>query len=346
MGYYVGYQRDLYPLDSVDWQSMTHVVVGAAVPRQDGSLDTSFFIDDRQGPTWARSVVERAHQHGRRAVLMLGGAHSRHDFASAASDARLDHFVVEILAVVDHYGFDGVDVDWEPIEAQDRGSLIALARRLRGERPSLELSLPVSPISVNDPNPAVLPLLPEAVDVFDRINVMSYGMNEGWKGWDSWHSSPLSGQAARTPMSVDSSVRALLAAGVPAGRLGLGIGAFGSCMRGVTGPGQSSATMRTVGDDNTMSYSTIVTRYKSGAIARWDESAKVPYLTGRRPFGPAGCTYLTYEDPRSIAEKAQYAQQLSLGGAIVWTIGGGHVASAPVGQRDPLLDAARRGFLP
>ncbi|WP_226345638.1 glycosyl hydrolase family 18 protein [Agilicoccus flavus] len=346
MGYYVGYQRDLYPLDAVDWESMTHVVVGAAMPRDDGSLDTSFFLDETQGPIWARQVVGRAHQHGRRAVLMLGGARSRPAFSSAASAARRDRLVEQILTVVDGYGFDGVDVDWEPLEAADRADLLALARHLRRERPALELSLPISPISVNDPAPSVLSLMPDAAHVFDRINVMSYGMSAGWDGWDSWHSSPLFGQGPRTPMSIDSSVRALLGAGVPAGRLGLGVGAFGGCMRGVTGPKQSAAAMRTLGDDNTMTYSTIMTRYHDPGRARWDDAAKVPYLTSGRPFGPAGCTFVTYEDPRSIAEKGRYARALGLGGAIVWTIGGGHLPSAPPGRRDPLLEATRRGFLP
>ena len=44
-------------------------------------------------------------------------------------------------------------------------------------------------------------------------------------------------------------------------------------------------------------------------------------------------------------EKGAFVRAQGLGGTIIWTISQGHIASAPAGQRDPLLDAIRSAFL-
>lgn len=344
LGYYVGYLKDDYPVQDVDWEALTHVVVGAALPRPDGTLDTSFFLDDTAGPAWAREVVAEAHDHGRRAVLMLGGENSAAAFAAAASGPNRDRFVEQIVAVADDYGFDGVDLDWEPMQAQHGPDVLALVRQLRAQRPDLELSVPLGPVNVNDPGRTVLPFTVELAGLVDRVNVMTYGMNGGWTNWRSWHSSALSGHDASTPMSVAGSVDAYLAAGVPAARLGLGIGFFGSCMSGVTGPGQSSARMQTLHADSDLLYAQIMTDYYRPDVARWDTAAQVPYLSSATPLGPLGCTYVTYEDERSIAAKARFARDRGLGGAIIWNINGGYLPHAE--RRDPLMEAVRAGLRP
>lgn len=345
MGYYVGYLKDAYPLDAVDWDALTHVVVGAAVPRADGSVESTFYLDDVEGPIWARSVVRRAHDHDRRAVLMLGGADSRDIFASAASPTNRGKFVEEIIRLVDTYEFDGIDIDWEPLQASDGPNLLNLARELKREREDLQLSIPIGAVNINDPDRTLLPFVTYLSNVFDKVNMMTYGMNGGWADWNSWHDGALYGESTASPMTLDASFRAYRDANVPPSRLGLGIGFFGSCMQGVTGPNQRHPRMQILGGDNEMSYSNIISDYYRPDLARWDETAKVPYLTSSIPFGPLGCTYVTYEDEKSIAEKADYFHHHRLGGVIIWNINEGYLASAPQGQRDPLMSAVRRGFL-
>lgn len=345
MGYYVGYLKDVYPLDAVNWDALTHVVIGAAVPRADGSVDTTFFLDNVEGPIWARSVVERAHTHDRRAVLMLGGADTRDLFASAASAVYRERFVREISRLVDDYGFDGVDIDWEPLHASDGPDLFALAQELKLKRTSLELSIPVGPVNTNDPSRTILPFISYISSVFDKINIMTYGMNGGWADWDSWHDGALYGETTSSPMTVDASFRAYRNANLSPSKLGLGIGFFGSCMRGVTGPKQKSPEMQIVGAETEMSYSSVISDYYHPNLARWDDKAKVPYLASSVPFGRLKCTYVTYENEKSIAAKADYFHLHQIGGVIIWNINEGYLASAPPGERDPLMDAIQREFL-
>ena len=58
-----------------------------------------------------------------------------------------------------------------------------------------------------------------------------------------------------------------------------------------------------------------------------------------------GCGFVSYEDPRSIAERAAYVKEKGLGGAIVWSIDQGYLPRAAEGERDPLMDALAECFL-
>jgi chitinase len=164
-----------------------------------------------------------------------------------------------------------------------------------------------------------------------------------WEGWESWHNSALYGETDTTPSSVSSSVAYFLASGVPASRLGVGTAFYGYCWQNVTGPHQDGGSI--AADDGTMSYANIATDYYSPAVAAWDATARVPYLSSAAPLGAAGCNFVSYEDAASIAEKGAFVRAQGLGGTIIWTISQGHIASAPPGQRDPLLDAIRSAFL-
>ncbi|SMB97566.1 glycosyl hydrolase family 18 protein [Deinococcus hopiensis] len=346
MGYYVGYLRGLYPLDAVNWSALTHLMLGRVTPNSDGTLNTTFDIDTVNGPLWAKAAVQRAHANNRKVILMLGGAGTYGDFVGAANSANRARFIDNLLKLVDEYGADGLDLDWEPIQTGDEASLKALAEGLKARRPNLLLTLPVGWVNANFPSWEARPYFGQIAPLFDRINIMSYAMNGVYGGWQSWHSGALAGETGSTPSSVMSSVDAYANVGVPLSKIGLGIGFFGSCFTGVTGPNQSSATMKLVADDNVMSYANIMTQYASAGAKTWDDKAKVPYLSSSSGLGPQKCNFVSYEDPQSITLKGQYARQKGLGGAIVWNINQGYLKDAPVGSRDPLMDAVRAAFLP
>jgi chitinase len=341
LGYYVGYEQDLYPIGEVDFSALTHLMVGRARPLADGSVTTDFDIDDVDGPAWAHAAVNAAHAAGRKAVLMVGGAGEIDGWRSAAAAAHRATFVANLLATVDAFGFDGIDLDWEPLEDGDRTDFAALAGALRNARPQAILTVPVGWINANfaEPDPWWGTIAP----LFDRIDVMTYDMAGPWDGWESWHNSALYGDTETTPSSVSSSVAYFLASGVPASRLGVGTAFYGYCWQGVTGPHQSGGSI--AADDGAMSYANIATDYYSPAVAAWDGTALVPYLSSAAPLGAAGCNFVSYEDAASIAEKGAFVRAQGLGGTIIWTISQGHLANAPPGQQDPLLDAIRSAFL-
>jgi len=341
-GYYVGYERDLYPIAEVDFTAVTHLMVGRARPLADGSLTTDFDIDAVQGPIWAHAAVNAAHAAGSKAVLMVGGAGEIDGWRGAASAANRATFVANLLEAVDDYGFDGLDLDWEPLEDFDRDDFRALAQALRDARPALLLTVPVGWINANFADPPD-PFWGEIAPLFDRIDVMTYDMAGPWQGWQSWHNSALDGETGTTPSSVSSSVVFYLASGVPAAKLGTGIAFYGYCWQGVTGPQQDGGVI--AGGDGTMSYAAIIENYYTPSVRQWDATASVPYLSSVAPLGDAGCNFVSYDDEQSIAAKGALVRSQGLGGTIIWTISQGHLADRPAGQRDPLLDAVRAAFL-
>ena len=346
-GYYVGYERTLYPIAEVDFSSITHLMIGRVRPLIDGTLTQDFDIDTTNGPIWAHAAADAAHAAGRKAILMVGGAGEIDGWRGAATAAKRATFVSNLLAVVDNYHFDGLDLDWEPLETSDQANFFALAQALRSARPGLLLTVPLGWINANFAA-TPYPFLAQIAPLFDRINVMTYDMAgdeaHGWTGWQSWHNSALHGQTPSTPSSVAVSVSYFLANGVPASKLGFGVAFYGYCWRGVTAPLQSGGSI--TASDGTMSYAHIVASYSPPAMTRvWDTNAHVPYLTSASPVGDSSCTFVSYDDAQSIAEKGAYAKSQGLGGAIIWTISQGHVAAAPAGQRDPLLAALRTSYL-
>ena len=343
-GYYVGYQRGLYPEATVDLASMTHLLVGRIRPLADGTVTTDFDVDAVIGPQMARTLSTRAHQAGRKALLMLGGEGEHAGFVGAASAANRGRFVTTLLRTLDDLGYDGLDVDWEPIELADRAPLLALLDALRAARPGILLTVPVGWVNVNFAAEEVDAWYVQLAARLDQMNIMSYSMAGPW-GWEVWHHSPLTDHAGMRPSSVSGSVQAYLAAGVPRAKLGVGIGAYGSCWHSPVTPRQmpGPGVMMSFGD-NAMSYVNIMSQYYVAANRVWDAAAQVPYLGFPSPRGPAGCAFVSYEDEQSVAAKGAWVRAQGLGGTIVWTIAQQHFPGAA--NRDPLLRAAYQAIVP
>jgi chitinase len=338
-GYYVGYERDLYPIEAVDFGALTHLMVGRVRPLADGTVTRDFDIDDVNGPIWAQSAVNAAHAAGRKAILMVGGAGEIDGWRAAASQHR-DALVTNLLAAMDEFGFDGLDLDWEPLEDIDHADFQALATELRADRPNMLMTVPVAWINTNFQTSD--PWYGTITPLFDRINIMTYDMAGPWDGWQSWHNSALSGASPTTPSSVASSVTFYLTSGVTTSQLGVGSAFYGYCWQGVTGPLQDGGTFA---GDATLPYATIIDGYYSPSVYQWDATASVPYLSSAAPLGAAACNFVSYEDEQSIAAKGFYVRSHHLGGVIIWTIAEGHLADRPPGQQDPLLEAVRTSFL-
>jgi chitinase len=339
-GYYVGYERNLHPVSELDLSAITHLMVGRAVPNANGSLTTTFDIDAVGGPQWAMQVTTAVHAQNRKAILMIGGAGEYAGFVGAASAANRATFVTNLLTTMDNLGFDGLDLDWEPINTSDQPNLLALAQALRAARPNMLLTIPIGWVNANFATPD--PFYGQLSASFNQVNAMTYDMAGAWSGWQSWHSSALQGHSANTPSSVSSTVNFFLNSGVPARKLGMGLPFYGTCWRGVTGPRQTGGSVQA--SDGAMSYKNIVETYYTAANYQWDAAASTGFLGSATGMGAQLCNFLSYENPQSIAAKGAYVKQAGLGGVIIWTIAQGHFPALPAGQRDPLLQAIRDSF--
>lgn len=345
MGYYASWHSPAnggnYAVTSIDWDGLTHVASAFYVPDASGQWAPGYFDQ-----TTASALIAAAHAHGKKVLASIGGAGSGPAFEQAMQDAQ-SAFVASLEALITS-GYDGLDIDWEGgnlSAAQDQALQTTLVQTLRQESPNILLTLTAGYENENSLDD--LSWYATIAAQLDRINLMTYGMAGAWQGWESWHSSPLHwNMNTSTPTGIDASVKHYLAAGVPAGKLGIGIGFYGMCYTApVTAPVQAVGGAQVVASDGVMSYPNILSGYYAASAYHYDSAADAPYLT-LDGSNAQKCTYVSYEDPTSIAAKGAWLKSTGLGAVILWEIGEGFVPSgATVQAQNPLLEATKTAFL-
>ena len=356
LGYYVGYQIDAYPIADIEWSALTHIAFAPVTVNADLTLDLSFDDAHGTGALDAVALATAAHAHGVKVLLGFGGSGTGAAIARAAASSNRTALVQQLLAAVDMFGFDGIDLDWEDSVKLD--DLVALARSLRAARPGLVLTYPAG--TVNSNIEVVDPRMATLAEPLDRMFVMTYfpaTANAGL-GWASWFVSPLSGASSATPVAADDSLQRYVAAGIPASKLGLGIGFFAICYTNdIRGPRQATtSSTRIGGGSNAYPLSAFFavdgTYDRASSTARQrDPVAQEPYLQLPSSVSDPGCglttRYISYEDEASIAAKGAFSRMNGYGGTIVWTLQQGYLAS-PASQgrsRDALIQALGNSFL-
>jgi len=343
MGYYVAYQRDLYPPDKIAWNGLTHIIMGRVKANTDGTIDTSFDWDTTNGPILAKDIAARAHAAGKKAILMLGGDDNSPNIHDAVANHRAA-FIANLLAVMAEYGYDGLDLDWE--NTIDWDLFQTFVQELRQAAPQAILTVPMGPLNLN--TDTVDPHVPLIAKQLNRLTLMSYYPATSWvgSGWSSWYNSPLKGAKATTPVSIDDSFNRFAAAGVPKSKLAMGISFYATCYTGgITGPNQSTENGVTIeGGDNDYMLSELFGaggEYVPG-YRHWDSVALQPYLSLPKAERH-GCRYVTFEDEQSILAKGKFSRDNGYGGLMIWTINQGFVTTHS--QPNFLLDAVGHGFL-
>jgi len=182
---------------------------------------------------------------------------------------------------------------------------------------------------------------------------MTYDMSGAWPGWVTWHNAPIYSGGYTFPStggpvpSAEGSVAAYVGAGVPAGKVGIGIdfygyvwaGGDGTPTGGATAPRQAYTTAPTV--TGNVSYADIVATYYQASLRHWDADAQAVYLSIDQT-GSANDKFISYDDEQTAQAKVAYVRSRGIGGMIIWELSGGYRPSQPAGQRDPLLQALRQ----
>ena len=344
--YYAGWMQSYLPAQQVDFTAMTHIIHFAVVPRVDGTLD-----GDANAVTLANSkdIVARAHAAKVKVLISVGGENSADGFRGATTAANRPRFITNLVNFVTARGYDGVDLDWEPLDAPDGGPYSNLVNELRlaldaiTPRPLLTAAVGSQPS-----------LFASLQSRFDQINLMTYSFSGAWPGWVTWFHAPIYDGGYRFASSgelvpsADGVVSNFLAHGVAAGKLGIGISFYGCVWSGGNGtstggaalPRQSWTTAPTVAP---VAYSAIMSNYYQPQLYFWDTNAQSAYLSIDR-LGAANDKFISYDDPTACRAKVAYAKLKGLGGLIIWELGGGYRADQPAGQRDLLLQSVKQAI--
>ena len=231
-------------------------------------------------------------------VLLSVGGWGAGGFSEMASDAsRRESFAKDCARIVKEYGIDGIDIDWEypgsdmagiTASEDDTANFTLLMRDLRkaiGHDKLLTLASSASGEYIDFR--AIMPYM-------DFINLMTYDMGNAPQHQAGLYNSPNTGR-----LTCDSSVKAHMAAGVPANKIVLGLPFYGR------GPvGQHGAD-----------YRNIVVPENCTVV--WDSIAMVPYIadsTGTMVFG--------FDNPQSLKGKCEYVGKHNLRGTMYWDYNG------------------------
>jgi len=332
-GYYAGWEYWQMAPDEIDWTGINCVIHFAADPHGDGTLDLDRF---KLFPERIEQMVRLARENEACVLLTVGGANTKRAFAEATVGATMRaRFVENIVNAVVEYGYDGVDIDWEPLQDSDEAQFTALIRELRAEldarAPGAMLTVAVGYEWGTRQKKNTTSIIASVIDDLDYLNLMAYALAGPWGGWVTWHNSALFNDGATFPglakelPTAEVVVEQYDAVGVPRDKMILGLAFFGRIWQGgagtptggVTAPRQSWTMKPTMSGE--YQYYKIVARSDFQGNDHWDDVAKNPYLGIDNP-GSAEDLFIPYENPQSIKEKVRYAAAQGLGGLMIWKL--------------------------
>lgn len=244
---------------------------------------------------------------------------------------------------------DGLDVDWEyPGHAEagiaasrdDRRNFTLLLQAVRtsldtvgaahGRHGTMPYTLSIAVADSQFVDGIDIAAVEPYVDWF---NLMTYDFNNSLTATTGHHTG-LHASAVAVPgaRTTDHAVAQFLAAGVPARKLLVGVAFYGLQFDDV----------RAAHDGLYQPYGKFATAHpwpdlqqkfidRNGYLRHWDVDAQAPYL-----WNAATRSFISYDDPQSIAAKAAYVKAHHLGGIMYWEQG-----QDPHGE---LLDAIWQGL--
>lgn len=340
------------PASNIDFTALTHVIHFSVIPNTDGTLNSS--ANGISVPN-STDVVARAHAAGKPVLICVGGAGSEPDFLPASSNTTLAVFVSSLTNFMATRGYDGVDLDWEPLTAADTGQFTNLVNSLRSalntfpQHKLLTVAVGAYP-PYGDPPAAEYTLFAALQNQFDQINIMTYDLSGPYPGWVTWFNSPIYDGGYRLPStgglvpSVDGAVGNFITNGVSPAKLGIGIafygdiwqGGAGTSTGGVTQPRQSWTTAPSLTQS---SFNTIMAGYYQSNLYHWDTNAQAAYLSINNA-NPTNDIFISYDDQRTCQSKVSYARNHKLGGVMIWELAQDHQN----GQPDPLFQAFKQAL--
>ncbi len=329
--------------EEIDFDALTHLIHFSVIPTSTGGVS---FTEGTITPENSEAATRAAHAAKKKILICVGGWGIHTLFEEATAPPYLEKFVDNLVRFAGERGYDGIDVDWEPVtnHEQYRKFIPMLRAAMDRVNPRWLLTTAVSGV-----DPAVV----EMKDYFDQINLMTYDMSGAWPGWITWHNAPIFDSGTTFPStggplpSANRTVDDVIAQGVEPEKLGIGIdfygyvwtGGHGTPTGGVTGPRQSWTTDPGVQDN--VPYHAILDHYFAPSLVRWDSLAEASYLSIDKP-GSKDDIFVSYDSEKTCEKKLEYAQRKGLGGVFIWELGGGFRKNADQPPKDPLLQAVKR----
>jgi hypothetical protein len=305
--------------DVTDLTTLAYFSVDA---NADGTLDES-------GPGWNGyesqdlvDLVNRSHAAGDRVVLTITCFDQQTLDAITSDPNAPGRLTAALTAAIEAKHLDGVNFDFEGEGSGDQAGLTNLVTKvsdaLHATDPHWQVTMAVYASAAGDPGGFYdIGAIAPAVDGFF---VMAYDMNS--RSTPS-PTSPLFGGNFSDAETIEQFLKV-----VPASKIILGLPYYGYDWPTTGGTATAAAT----GPESPLSYATIKA---AGHPTYWDATTETPW-TSYQVGTQWHTTY--YDDPTSMALKAQLANYFHIGGVGIWALG--------MDGNDPAMIAALLGNAP
>lgn len=227
-------------------------------------------------------------------ILSMGGAGAGSGGWSEMT-GNAEHrkaFVADCKRVVDQYGLDGVDFDWEfPASAEEEANYISLFKEVREALGNDKVVSAAAGFLGNGFD------MKEAMKYLDYVNMMTYDM--GWQA--PYHHTALRRSPLAGVSTVEEALEAFKNKGLDYKDMVLGLAFYGR------------------GDDKNFKgwtdYRDIVSRdlKAEGMEMRWDSIACVPYIVDSN-----GELIIGFDNPESLKIKCDFIKEKGLRGGMYW----------------------------
>ncbi|MFV8783766.1 glycosyl hydrolase family 18 protein [Microbulbifer sp. SA54] len=345
IGYYPYWStfRDPSTLAESRVELLTHLIYSSVNVNQDGAL-VSFdqFADYGQAQindndpgkgnfSAIRTLKERNPEL--KILFSVGTWFGSSHFSSLFSaPEKRDQFLSSSLALIQHYGFDGLEIDWRyPIIGGPEGSekspadleyLLQFAEQFKKACNNCPLFLTVPVLSRQRPN-WPFPRLNSYIDAYIPLTSDYTGP------WNSktGHSSPLYESPNSPAPSIDGTITKLIEEGAPPDKLVMRVSATGAGWNKVApykeglyqpaeGPIYTIWDNETTGATGTVPYLNLKTLLERDQFeSHWDDDTKSYYA-----WQPETRQFISIEEPRSLVEKLHYVSKRDLAGIALWDL--------------------------
>jgi chitinase len=238
--------------------------------------------------------------------------------------------------------FDGIDIDWEypavcgntcgpeVARPEDTRNFTLLLKEFRrqldkvGKENRQHYLLTIAASA--SPSTFAKLELSKIHKYLDFINVMTYDFHGTWETTTNFHSPlfPSKDDPSRSfHLTTHETAQAYIDAGVPKGKIVLGVPFYGHGWQGVpdvnhglyqTGAGAAPGTWEAGSED----YKVLKAKLEAGVFARYfSKKTKNAWL-----YDSLNHVFWTYDDPQSLKAKAEYVEDQHLGGVMFWELSG------------------------
>ncbi|OWR48578.1 hypothetical protein KGM_206219 [Danaus plexippus plexippus] len=326
-----------FHLSDLDPSLCTHLVYSFAVldekTNEIKSSDVGLDVENKDTTVGYKGFVDLKKKNPHlKVTLCIGGWNegSQKFSLMAKSPHSRKQFIQSVIKFLQTYNFDGLDIMWKyPTtrggDKQDKDNFVILVKELKEAFSPHDFILTASLSGIKHVMEPAYDLV-QLNKYLDMIHVLGYDYHGPWNGILGANS-PLSSTSQDNFRSVEYTIRYMIAFGVSPEKINLELSLFGRTLllsnpkeervkfgqTKVQGVGFPGPIIKGI---HYYAYNEICMELTNKSIPwdyHWDEESSTPYLRDKDRI-------ISYDNPRSIANKVKLAIDYNLGGFMVWSV--------------------------